>query len=274
MSSDMTTPVNFNNYIVYLRTLQTGPIKNMLDPVKEFFQDIQLKVSAKGITVFEVDASKTALVNITLCQEAFEEFYCARDTLLGVNVILLEKIFKNMDNNDVLILAVEERQPDILLIEICRSESGKTTRVEFKLMDLLFHVPPQQELRYDISLTMSANDLNKICREFKNYSAEHIEIIYCDYQIQFKCKTDRLTIEQNIRLIKNSVNPTSRMHQSSIVSGVFKLDYFIAFTKGNSLTNDVIIHIANDNLLFLIYKIGRIGEIKFGISPKHEEPTH
>jgi proliferating cell nuclear antigen len=257
-------------YIVYIKTGQTNPIRSVLDPVKGYFPDIYLKVNSQGIRAFEMDHCKHALLYLKLNADAFEEFHCPNETLLGVSVLSLSRVFKNMENEDVLILPVEEKNPNSLIVEIKRDEYSKSSRVELKLMDLPYQQPPNQEIVFDSIIKMHSTELQKLCREFKDY-ADNIEIINLGNQLRFRCSNDRLIYERIIGTNEKGIEYIKQDEPEKIIQGVFKLDYLVEFTKCAGLSKYVYLHLQNNFPLILKYAVGCLGEIKLGVSPKLED---
>lgn len=254
-------------YTVYIKTAQTNPIRSVLDPVKGYFPDIYLKVNSQGIRAFEMDNCKHALLYLKLNADAFEEFYCPNETLLGVSVLSLSRVFKNMENEDVLILSVEEKNPTSLIIEIKREEHSKSSRISLNLMDLPYQKPPNQEIVFDSIIKMHSTELQKLCREFKDY-ADNIEIINLGNQLRFRCENDRLVYERIIGTNEKGIEYIKQDEPEKIIQGVFKLDYLVEFTKCANLSKYVYLHLQNSFPLILKYAVGSLGEIKLGVSPK------
>jgi proliferating cell nuclear antigen len=257
-------------YLVYIKTTQTNPIRSILDPVKGYFPDIYLKINSKGIRAFEMDNCKHALLYLKLNADAFEEFHCPNETLLGVSVLSLSRVFKNMENEDVLVLSVEEDNPNSLIVEIKREEHSKASRIELKLMDLPYQKPPSQELIFESIIKMHSSELQKLCREFKDY-ADNIEIINLGNQLRFRCSNDRLVYERIIGTNEKGIEYVKQEEPDKIIQGVFKLDYLVEFTKCSNLSKYVHLHLKNNFPLILKYAVGSLGEIKLGVSPKLDD---
>lgn len=217
-----------------------------------------------------MDHCKHALLYLKLNAESFEEFQCPNETLLGVSVLSLSRVFKNMENEDVLILSVEEKNPNSLIVEIKRDEYSKSSRVELKLMDLPYQQPPNQEIVFDSIIKMHSTELQKLCREFKDY-ADNIEIINLGNQLRFRCSNDRLVYERIIGTNEKGIEYIKQDEPEKIIQGVFKLDYLVEFTKCAGLSKYVYLHLQNNFPLILKYAVGCLGEIKLGVSPKLED---
>lgn len=263
----------FDKYCMYIKTTQTTPIRNMLDPIKAYFPEMCLKIGPQGIRAFEMDSIKSALLHLQLSQNSFEIFHCPNEILLGVNILSLAKIFKNMDNEDVLVLYVkkdtsDKLSSDKLYIEITRAECNKKSTIELKLMDLSLTDPPSHEITFNSVIRMSSGELQKLCREFKDYS-EDIQIINIKNQLIFKCANDRFKYERRIGQSENGgIQIITHEKPEDIVSGTFKAEYLVEFTKCANLSKVVELHLQNNFPLILKYHVGTLGEIRLGIAPK------
>lgn len=263
----------YDKYCMYIKTTQTNPIRNMLDPIKAYFPEMCLKVGPQGIRAFEMDSIKSALLHLQLTHDAFEVFHCPNEILLGVNIISLSKIFKNMDNEDVLVLYVkkdttDKLSSDKLYIEITRTECSKKSLIELKLMDLGLTEPPSHEITFNSVIKMSSGELQKLCREFKDYS-EDIQIINVKNQLRFRCGNDRFKYERIIGQSESGgITIVTHEKPDELVMGVFKAEYLVEFTKCANLSKIVELHLQNKFPLILKYNVGSLGEIRLGIAPK------
>jgi proliferating cell nuclear antigen len=91
-------------------------LKKLIESIKELVTDINLDVTANGISLQAMDSSHVALVTLTLSCEGFEEYRCDKQMTLGVNISHLSKIMKCGGNDDSIILRAEE-EPSALNIQ-------------------------------------------------------------------------------------------------------------------------------------------------------------
>ena len=83
-------------------------IKKLIDAIKDLVSDINLDISAIGISLQAMDSSHVALVTLNLSAEGFEEYRCDKSMTLGISVNNLSKIMKCGGNDDSIILSAEE----------------------------------------------------------------------------------------------------------------------------------------------------------------------
>ena len=76
-------------------------IKKLIDAIKDLVSDINLDVSAIGISLQAMDSSHVSA-------EGFEEYRCDKSMTLGVSISNLAKVLRCGGNEDSLTLSCEE----------------------------------------------------------------------------------------------------------------------------------------------------------------------
>ena len=80
-------------------------IKKLIDAIKDLVSDINLDVSAIGISLQAMDSSHVAL---NLSAEGFEEYRCDKSMTLGISISNLAKVLRCGGNEDSLTLSCED----------------------------------------------------------------------------------------------------------------------------------------------------------------------
>ena len=94
---------------MFVAKLKEGiQLKKLIESIKELVTDINLDISAGGISLQAMDSSHVALVTLNLSYEGFEEYRCDKPMTLGINLQDFSKILKMAQNNDILTLKAEE----------------------------------------------------------------------------------------------------------------------------------------------------------------------
>ena len=83
-------------------------IKKLVDAIKDLVSDINLDISAIGISLQAMDSSHVALVTMNLSSEGFEEYRCDKNTTLGLNLSDFGKVLKLAKPNDVMTILSNE----------------------------------------------------------------------------------------------------------------------------------------------------------------------
>ena len=91
-------------------------LKKLIESIKDLVTDINLEITATGISLQAMDSSHVALVTLNLSSEGFEEYRCDKQMTLGVSVQNLSKIMKCGGNDDTITLSAED-EPSALNIK-------------------------------------------------------------------------------------------------------------------------------------------------------------
>ena len=83
-------------------------LKKLIESIKDLVTDINLEITATGISLQAMDSSHVALVTLNLSSEGFEEYRCDKNTTLGLNLIDFGKVLKLAKTNDVMTILANE----------------------------------------------------------------------------------------------------------------------------------------------------------------------
>lgn len=250
-----------------IRTVQSVPIKILVEALKELITDTTIEVNESGLRIVCMDTPHTALVHVNLEADKFEYFYCPKKVCIGVNMLNLQKLIKTINNNDALTFFIEENNPNFMGIRI-ENETAKT-QYKLNLLDLDVSQISADATMMTTVVTMPSSEFQKICRDMNNI-ADDMEIKNIGNTLIFSCEGDFCSQETVLtnnetglhRIINSSTNP------SEIVQGVFPIKYLVLFTKCTNLCNVCEIYMKNDYPLIVRYSIASLGEIKLCLAPR------
>ena len=242
------------NYVMYLRTVQSSAIRVLIEALKEILTDTNLEFDGENIKVIAMDPSHTVLVHLKLESNKFEKYYCPNKLLLGINTMIYLKIIKALQNNDILTLFVEKNNTNQLGIRMENGEANQITQYKMNLMDLNqenISIPP---IEFESVITLPSNNFQKICRDMFNLS-DNIEITTYGQQITFKCKGDVADQETSIGQSTTSGMSFIKNENSEIIQGIFSLKYLVLFTKCTNLSSSIELYLKNDYPLIIRYQV-------------------
>jgi proliferating cell nuclear antigen len=249
-----------------IRTVQSVSFKILVEALKELLSDTSIEIDSNGIRIVAMDNNRMVLVHVKLEADKFEEFYCEKKIVIGLQMMNLHKLIKTINNNDSLTLFIEEDNPNYLGVKI---ENG-TTRTQFKLdlMDLDNTKISVDPAPVTTIITMPSCEFQKICRDMSNI-AENMEIKNVKNTIIFSCKGG--FCQQETTLTDDN---TGNHHitnnggdSGEIVQGVFAIKHLVLFTKCTNLCNTCEIFLKNDYPLIIRYSVASLGEIKLCLAP-------
>lgn len=242
---------------VFLKTVQATAIKSLLEVLKDIITDVNVYFDSTGVKIIAFDVARVTLVHVKLSAENFEEYSCARDTVLGINVVNTFKLLKSISNTDILTITHDQEN---LIITVSNDGKKCTSKFTIRLLDLnedLLEIPENQDATTYETLVPSI-DFQKIIRDMSNIGTDMV-VKRSGTTIEFSCEGDfadkKTTIEQ-----PEDIGCT--------VSGTFSLKYLSMFTKATILCPIVqIIQETDDAPIVFKYTIANLGELKFYLAP-------
>jgi proliferating cell nuclear antigen len=256
-----------------LTTVQSQPFRCLFEALKEVLTDCNIHFDEKGMKILAIDGPKVALVHCRLHAENFQEYHCSRPFVIGVNVMSLFKLLKNITSDGMLTIFVDADNTDELGIVISHEEKGSVTELSYKLLDIDEDVIQIPDIEFDSVITMPSNEFQNICRNMRIIS-DVIEIKCARNELHMSCCSDfasnfsvKLTDKKNGSCVSFVQPPGNDV----VYQGKFKLEQMLRFTKATSLSKTVELYLKNDLPIILQYVIADLGELKYLLAPKVEE---
>jgi proliferating cell nuclear antigen len=201
--------VTMGNNIVEIYTVQGAAIKALVEALRELLTENRIEFDVTGIRIIDTDKDETVLVHLKLDAKRFDAFYCAKKTVICVNMLLLNKLLKGVNQSHALTLFIEDEEPPSYLgirIETPEKNSRTTYRLQLQeVVDEPLEVPAEE---FSSVLTLPSADFNKICRDMANLGEPGLlEIKNIRNQLIFTCQSDWCTQETVIKDSEDVVPP-------------------------------------------------------------------
>lgn len=283
-------PKYFEDSLIEWQTVQAKSFRNICDAMKTRMPDTSFFFTKGGLLILHVDSFKQFIVNINLAAENFESYYCRTEfsdgqeipVELNISMQNLCKIFKLVSSDDTKIRWVYRDKSPYVDIWICSDKKDE---------DRHYQVPIQQPdadaengnitdiHEYPYSLTMPCSDLQRICREFKNFDATTIDIIHDGTLLCFTSPKTKVPVEiirrgtteaASDKDIKFEKLPVGK---DSVYKCTFSFDLVNDFGKCQSGGDNktVRLMLLQDSPMILEYMIGSLGTMLIAISPHISE---
>jgi proliferating cell nuclear antigen len=232
--------------------------------------------------VIAMDNAHIVLVHLKLDANRFEHFHCSHRMSIGVNMLNLHKLVKTINNNDILMMFVDNDDPNHLGIRIENNDKKTCTTYRLDLLDL-----DNQKINIDPAdfpsvITLPSSEFQKICRDMNNI-ADYVEIKSFNNKLIFSCRGEFCSQETVLASDtsdtsdkdygdENAASPSKAVPQESkqIIQGVFSLKYLVMFTKCTNLCSVVELYLKNNYPLIVKYNVASLGEAKLAIAPHHD----
>jgi proliferating cell nuclear antigen len=278
-------------YCLELQTVQSVPIKILVEAFKELLSDTIIEFDENGVYIASTDATHVALVHMRLKASQFETFWCPQPMAVGVNMLNMHKLIKTVNNGDRLTLFIEAADRNHMGIKIENTEKNTKSTYKLNLLDMdneKIVVPPAA---FNSVITLPSNEFQKICRDM-NQLAEVVEIKSFKKQLIFSCQGEFCS--QETVLCNNTVDTTpctpalgpggpaepgadveggegddGGRAGNEIVQGVFNIKFLVTFTKCTGLCPIVELYLKNDYPLLVRYMVGGLGDVNLCIAPQH-----
>jgi len=258
--------------IFNIETVQTKVVKDLVKALNLILTDTNVVFSPNGVKIMTTDPSQTAVVHLKL--NNFENYECQRTVDRGISISKLHAAVKVANNKDVFRMYNPRADENKLVLEFDNDEKKQKTIRTLSLLDMPNNELNIPDIEFNTILEMPSADLHKYCQDMKGIS-DKIEIknigqqliLFCEDQDSGSSQTvilgDAKDNESNI----SSSNISFEKNTDNIIQGYYNLKLLELFTKCNDLCKTVKICMKNDFPIFLIYKVGDLGELKLGLSP-------
>lgn len=263
----MSAQIDTSKYSLFVRTHQAMEIRTLVEALKDILIHTNIEVNDQGISIIQMGRERVSLINLHLKSDSFQNFYCERPTVMGLNLINLNSILRSVQSSDILtlfILADNRNQLGILLQD---ASKNKVTRYMLDLIELDHVRHDIPDLRPDSKLTMLSTDFQQTCRSISTLT-DDVAICCAGNQIEFKGKGDFAEQVTQFGETQDGVEFSEKTSPLRPVQGVYSLKKLLQFTKCTNLSSMIKISMINDKPLILEYDITDLGHIKLCLGPK------
>jgi proliferating cell nuclear antigen PCNA len=244
--------------------------KSLIDMLKDVLVDIIFIFTENSIEIFEVDLTKTIVVQIKLQTEKFQIYELIGQTQKkGINLQNFNKILNTVGADGTTDFYISEKESEKLEINYISEDTTCNTKIKMNFIDLQPSITAEIDIGYDVAFTMNSLTFHKICREMIQLS-DNLEIRCENDSVFFYCKgsfAERetcYTINDKITDIKYFGSVKKK------ISGLYELKHFILFSKCSNMYNELSIYIKNGNILSIKYYISDLGKMLVHFSPVHK----
>ncbi len=264
------TKGKYDKYLMYFNTVQGTPIKTLTEALKEVLTDINIHFKSEGFEVVNVDPGHISFVALKLYGDKFEEYYCPKPLMIGINMTSLHKLLKTIGNNDTLTMYVAKEDPGKLGIVIQNKKKRTYNKINYNLKDVDQVDIDIPEVNFDAQVTMPCSDFQKYCRELANVS-DYVTIGISPDKI-FSMTVDGSIGSQSLDIEEsedsNVVIDVNEIIDEHINIGTYSLKFLNLFCKSSTLCNTIQLYMKAEFPIIIIYSVASLGIVKFCLVPK------
>ena len=242
-----------------LVSIQSSAFKAVFEVLKDILNDVNVYFTSEGLRVITLDTARSALVDMFLRAENFEEYSCPEDITAGINISNTFKLLKTITNNDVITMSIQNKE--YMDISIQNESKKSTTKFQLKLLDINEDQIELPDIEMAVTTTMQSADFQRICRDMNNIASD-VSIARIGRTFTIRCAGDFANQETVIECGEDA--PKS-------LAGMYSLKYLNIFTKATGMCSTVQILQEHENrFLVLKYNVANLGELKFYLATKTE----
>jgi proliferating cell nuclear antigen len=255
---------DYSEYNFIIRSVQAGVIRILFESLKDVLNEIVLSVDESGITLCQMNYSKTLLVHIKLIPKSFELFKCNTKSQLGLNLTTFFLFLKLAENTDTVTLFQRKNNDGNLEIKLENSDKNKTIVSAIKLLAIDFNALQVPSMTFDAIIHMPTSDFQTTCKKLSGIS-ETLIIESIDNQIRFTADGDSGSVTMDIG---ESSTGVELQETTPHARGEFNFKHLLSLSKSANLCTTVAIYLQDGNPLVLVFNVANLGQIKYLICPK------
>jgi len=262
--------------ILELKTIQCIIFKTLIEALKEIVFDINIQFSETNIKIMKMDHSHTIVALLDLDTTKFEYYKCERiinnqripyteenPLVIGINILYLFKLLKNLSNDDILSLIIDDENSGYLEIIIQNTNKNFISKYNLNLIELNEETLIPKKINYNNIITFNSINFQKLIKEM-NLLSKIIEIKYYNKQLIFSCKGDFAS--QETIMTDKTEDIKFYKEENEIYQSYFKAKTLLSFNKFTNLCSHIKLYLKNECPLLLEYSIGTLGKIKIYVS--------
>lgn len=261
-------------YLMYLSTAQSNPIKTLTESLKEVLQDVNIYFNKDGIETVYMDPDQIALVSLKLHAEKFEEFYCPNPLNLGINMLAFHKLLKTIVNGDTLSLFILKNDPERLGINIQNKKKRIDNEIMYNLMDVDLVEIEAPEIDFDSQITMPCTEFQKYCRELSTIS-KLVTISISNKKIfcmsadgkNFACQKLKIQESDDATV---TIDINENVNSENYVIGTFSLYFLSLFCKSSTLCSSLTLSLKAGFPMVITYSVATLGKVTYVLCAQHE----
>ena len=237
---------------------QVDKFAYLIKNIKNITNDTTIKFAPHAIYSQGINNDKTCLYEFKIGKLWFNDYkYISQEPCIeiGINTIILSKIFNTLSTNQSIKIIYDENNCDYLSIEFCNIDKENKTSFnkyfQLPLMDLNYQTMSMPDNDPDVSFEIDCNKLNNICSQTKVF--HNVINIKCN-ENNIKFKINGIETKFTIKLDLDDVNEYVIVENLTF-DEKYDLNMFNTISSFSKLSNVVALELDTNNPMIIHYKI-------------------
>lgn len=258
-----------SSHIFRLVTSKVASIKHLMELLRDLLTEAVFECSEKGIRLYKANQDDTCIVYMKLEADKFTEFYCKRMISLPLRMDSLYRVIKLIENGEVLTMYVDESDPHLLVVERFNATEHFRNSKYIRTILTTEDTETVSNMQYENIIKMDSTRFQKVCKELSQFG-QRVSITSTPEVLSFKTNDNGDNyIPQEIQFIPSDdeLGITCTGHSDETFEGTFTLKHMLQFSKCANLTENVLIHVKNDEFMTIHSDIMNMGHIVICLAP-------
>ncbi|MHA2399915.1 MAG: proliferating cell nuclear antigen (pcna) [Promethearchaeota archaeon] len=243
-------------------------LKGIIETLASIIDETEFRVTPKEFTISAMDPSRICLLKLSIKKDDFDEYTCAKDSKVGLNLDDLDKILKRSAASDSVEIEFNEAAQKIK-IKMKREGVSRTRTFSLALLDIDIEEIPMDNLlkiEYPSKWVIDPDFLVEAIKDAEIYS----EILNINANagqgLVFSSSGQIGEMEYNLAeedLIESELE--------GISTGAYSLTFLKAILKIASITEKLEISLKTDHPLKMNFDLLEGGKLNYFLAPRVEE---
>ncbi|MFN3804614.1 MAG: proliferating cell nuclear antigen (pcna) [Pyrobaculum sp.] len=233
----------------------------IIDSINVLVEEAEFVVRGDGLYLRALDASRTAMVDLAIPKEAFEEFPEVEEFRIGLNFKDVKKILRRVKKGDKIAIELGEGRVRIKLV-------GRSVRsVTLPLIEIVSEELPTPRVNYTAMLKTASDVLVNALRD-ADAIADEVKLEAGEEAFVISATSDKGEVE--VRLEKDS----ELVYEYDVrepAAAKYSLEYLLDITQRATKIADITtIELATAKPVLLSFDIPAGGKLSYYIAPRAE----
>lgn len=249
--------------MVKARMAESKVWKTCVGMMVNLIEEAAFKFTHEGVKMKAMDPSHIALVDFELPDKAFEEYNVKQPTILGINLLEMDKIMSRGKAEDELILELDEKQNRLGFT----FKGASTRRLSLPLIDVREAELPEPKLQFTATAEVSAGVIQDGLKDAE-IVGDNVKFELNEDGLIISAESDRGTTE--LKLSKGD-KALAKLNVKQGAKAMFNIKYLGDITKSVSSADSITINLGTDLPLQLDFPVadGK-GRLRFLLAPRIE----
>ena len=242
--------------------------------LNKFTVDININFKEEEMYIQGMDSSHCSMFEINLKKEWFEDYQCDQTTTIGINSLILYKIFTTRQDNQIIVMEYVDNNDkmDICFKNLEKAENEFQKEFSIPLMDIETDVLAVPEVDFDIYININTKSFTTMVSQLEIFG-DVVTLDYSDEKLFLKADGDNgkigivLKDEKTNNLNMCDINIDDSLNLSYSVKYI---SYFCSFSKINSNVN-ILFKESMPMLVHYELENSKDSYIKFYLAPKIDD---